>query len=147
MVILSAIIISSCKEQKTTNISKTNVQNEIVMNKQDTIKALSLVTDFMEALKGKKYADAVVMLYKIDTENYFAEPELLNNEEIEAAMQSLKAFPIKSYTIRDYQFKFSYDNTVRCGIEVEKENGDSQNMTFALKPVRYLDQWRLCLRD
>ena len=53
MMILFILLISSCNQQKTINTSETNVQEEIVMNKQDTIKALSLVSDFLEALKEK----------------------------------------------------------------------------------------------
>jgi hypothetical protein len=147
MMILFILLISSCNQQKTINTSETNVQEEIVMNKQDTIKALSLVSDFLEALKEKKYADAVLMLHEVNPENCFAEPVLLDNEKIEEAMQTLKQYPIKNYSIRDYQFKYTYDNTVRCVIEVEKKEGNTQKMTFALKPVRYLGQWSLCLRD
>ena len=146
-ILLTAIFISSCKKLKESNF-KSNIQNEIVMNQEDTVQVLSLVKTFMDALSEKRYADAVVMLHQIDSKNHFAKPELLDNDKIEETMVRLKRFPIRSYSIRDYEFKYSKDNTVRCTIEIEPVNkGDEPyKMTFALKPVRYIGRWHLCLR-
>ena len=102
----------------------------------------------MDALKDKKYADAVVMLHVVNPEKPYEEPSLLNNEEIEKTMEDLKRFPIRNYEIKDYAFKICYDNLVRCTIELEPESIDAvpKKLTIGLNPVRYIGEWRLCLK-
>ena len=144
---MSIICFSSCKQQNNNNAT-VEVQDGIVMSAQDTVQVMNLVKDFMDALKDKKYADAVVRLHKINPKKPYAEPELLNNEEIEKAMADLKRFPIRNYEIKDYTFRVCYDNVVRCDIELESDSQDSSpaKLVFALNPVRYLGEWRLCLK-
>jgi len=144
---MSIICFSSCKQQKNNNAT-VEVQDGIVMSAQDTVQVMNLVKEFMDALKDKKYADAVVRLHKINPKKPYAEPELLNNEEIEKAMADLKRFPIRNYEFKDYTFRVCYDNLVRFDIELETESPESTptKLIFALNPVRYLGEWRLCLK-
>ena len=147
LLVIAACCVTSCKQQKST--PTTAVVNEgIVMHNQDTVQVINLVKEFMDALKDKKYADAVIRLHKINPKKPYAEPELLNNEEIDKAMKDLKRFPIRNYEIKDYTFNICYDNLVRCSIELESNNEGATpaKLTFALNPVRYLGEWRLCLK-
>lgn len=138
---MATFCIVSCKQQKKEN-TNVEVVTGIVMTPEDTVMVTNLVTKFMDALKDKRYADAVVMLYKINPQSPYAEPELLGNDEIEQVMTDLKRFPIREYQIKDYKFNICYDNLVRCTIDTES----TSQLTFALNPVRYLGEWRLCLK-
>jgi hypothetical protein len=121
----------------------------MALTSQDTLQVANLVVQFMDALKEQRYADAVVMLHKVDIESPYSEPELLDNNEIEKTMDRLKLFPIRSYQIKEFNFKISYDNEVKCVIEIESTSVDSKSLmlNFSLKPVRYLGHWSLCLND
>lgn len=122
---------------------------EMVLTKHDTLQVMSLVTDFMNALKDKRYADAVVMLHKVDPASPYSKPELLDNEEVEKTMAELKHFPIRNYEIKEYMFRIAYDNDVKCIVEIEPASSGekSQTLKFGLKPVRYFGNWFLCLRN
>ena len=121
----------------------------MVLTANDTVQVMELVTKFMDALKEKRYADAVMLLHETDPESPYSKAELLNNDKIQKAMEGLKRFPVQDYQIKDYWFKTAYDNEVKCMIEVEPESSDKTPMklNFSLKPVRYFGEWSLCLRD
>lgn len=125
-----------------------SADSEMVLAKQDTLQVMSLVAEFMNALKDKRYADAVVMLHKIDPKSPYSEPELLDNEEIEKTMAELKLFPIRKYEILEYKFRIAYDNEVKCSVEIEPTSLEQESMklNFRLTPVRYFGNWMLCLK-
>lgn len=121
----------------------------MALTSQDTLQVSNLVVQFMDALKEERYADAVVMLHKVNPESPYSEPELLDNNEIVKAMDRLKLIPIRTYQIKEFNFKISYDNEVKCVVETKSTLVDSKSLmlNFSLKPVRYLGHWSLCLND
>lgn len=142
---MATFCVVSCKQQKKESTT-VEVVTGIVMSHEDTVMVTNLVTKFMDALRDKRYADAVVMLYKINPQSPYAEPELLGNDEVDQVMTDLKRFPVRNYQIKDYKFNICYDNLVRCTIDTESTDHLSSQLTFALNPVRYLGEWRLCLK-
>lgn len=70
----------------------------------------------MTAVKEQRYADAAMMLHEMKADDPFAQPELLDNEQLKSVLQRLKAFPIYDYTISDCIFKEAFDNEVRCKV-------------------------------
>lgn len=139
---------TACKQQKESNVTAT-VETGIVMNANDSLMVMNLTTQFMDALKEKRYSDAVVMLHEVNKESVYSEPELLDNEKLNNALETLKRFSIRSYQFKDATFKVCYDNEVRFDIELDSqsEGGKTKMLVFSLKPVRYWGEWRLCLRD
>ena len=111
----------------------------------------SIQKQFMTAVKEQRYADAAMMLHEMKTDDPFAQPELLDNEQLKSVLQRLKAFPIYDYTISDCIFKEAFDNEVRCKVvlfpKTDKEDMRPNATTWYFKPVRYLGEWKLCFRS
>ena len=138
---LIAAFIVSCNQsgKKTETDSQATVKHLMVLSQKDTIQVLDLTNQFMTAVKEQRYADP------------FAQPELLDNEQLKSVLQRLKAFPIYDYTISDCIFKEAFDNEVRCKVvlfpKTDKEDMRPNATTWYFKPVRYLGRWSLCLKD
>ena len=147
LIVFSFLCLMSCEQKPKQQTPLAD--DEMALSKQDTLQVMNLVTDFMNALKDKRYADAVVMLHKVNPTSPYSQPELLDNKEIEKTMAELKHFPIRNYEIKEYTFKIAYDNEVKCVIETEPASSDekSQTLKFRLKPVRYFGNWSLCLKN
>lgn len=137
----------SCEQKRKQQAPLTH--KGMLVQQRDTVQVTALVNDFMYALKEKRYADAVVMLYKVDPASPYSEPQLLDNEEIDKTMEELKNFPIRNFEIKEYTFKIAYDNEVKCIVEIDRASTSekTQTLNFRLKPVRYLGNWFLCLKN
>ena len=146
LIVFSLLCLMSCEQKLKQQIPL--AENEMVLTKQDTLQVMSLVSEFMNALKDKRYADAVVMLHKINPKSPYSKPELLDNEEIEKTMTELKRFPIRNYEIQEYKFRIAHDNEVKCSVEIEPSSLEQESMklNFRITPVRYFGNWMLCLK-
>lgn len=115
---LIAAFIVSCNQsgKKTETDSQATVKHLMVLSQKDTIQVLDLTNQFMTAVKEQRYADAAMMLHEMKADDPFAQPELLDNEQLKSVLQRLKAFPIYDYTISDCIFKEAFDNEVRCKV-------------------------------
>ena len=115
---LIAAFIVSCNQsgKKTETDSRATVKHLMVLSQKDTIQVLDLTNQFMTAVKEQRYADAAMMLHEMKADDPFAQPELLDNEQLKSVLQRLKAFPIYDYTISDCIFKEAFDNEVRCKV-------------------------------
>ena len=93
---LIAAFIVSCNQsgKKTETDSQATVKHLMVLSQKDTIQVLDLTNQFMTAVKEQRYADAAMMLHEMKTDDPFAQPELLDNEQLKSVLQRLKAFPI-----------------------------------------------------
>ena len=147
LIVFSLLCLISCDQKRKQQPAV--VHEGMYLQQRHTLQVMTLVTDFMNALKDKRYADAVVMLHKVDPASPYSEPQLLDNDEIDKTMSELKHFPICNYEIKDYTFKITYDNEVKCIVETEpaSTSGNSQKLNYRLKPVRYLGSWFLCLKN
>lgn len=139
--LLLTISMVSCHNN---NKQNTSINNNIVMTSNDTIQVMDLVTTFMNALQDKRYADAVQMVHKVNSESPYNQPEELNNEEIMKTMANFKLLPILKYSVVGYKFKIAYDNEVKCLIV--PESNPSLKLNFSIKPVRHFGKWYLCLK-
>lgn len=105
----------------------------------------------MAAVKEKRYADAAAMLHETKADDPFAQPELLDNDQLQDALQRLKIFPIYDFSISGYTFKEALDNEVRCEVvlfpKTEADDTRPNTATWYFKPVRYLGEWKLCFRS
>lgn len=145
--VVTTFFLASCSQKQKSKEGVPNVK--MALASHDTLQVTNLVIQFMDALQNKRYADAVVMLHKVDAESPYSEPELLDNNELEKTIDHLKRFPIRAYHIKEINFKIAYDNEVKCIIETEPSvvGQQSMNLNFSLKPVRYLGHWSLCLYE
>lgn len=146
-IVLLTLFTVSCSNKTQTKVEE--VKTEMVLSAKDTVEVLDLVNHFMGALKEKRYADAVVMLHKTNSESPYSQPEELDNDEIAQALDHFKHFPISDYEILEYKFKIAYHNEVKCLIHVEpaSEGKAPLKLNFYLKPMRHFGHWYLSLMD
>ena len=147
LIVFSFLCLMSCEQSR--KQQPPTEHKAMLLQQRDTLQVTTLVTDFMNALKDKRYSDAVVMLYKVDPTSPYSQPQLLDNDEIDKTMAEFKRFPIRNYEIKDYTFKIAYDNEVKCVVEIEpiSTSGNVRKLNYRLKPVRYLGNWFLCLKN
>ena len=125
------------------------IDRTMALSAKDTAAVLDLTCRFMDAVKEQRYADAVILLHTLKADDAFAQPELLDNDQLETAMQRVKMFPVHSYRIDGYTFKKAYDNDVRCKVFLSPPAADGQTVStvWYFKPVRFLGEWKLCFRS
>lgn len=97
--IAAFIVLCNQSGKKTETDSRATVKHLMVLSQKDTIQVLDLTNQFMTAVKEQRYADAAMMLHEMKADDPFAQPELLDNEQLKSVLQRLKAFPIYDYTI------------------------------------------------
>lgn len=150
---LASIFIVSCSQsgKKAETNEQSVVKHTMVLSKKDTVQVLELTNRFMAAVKEKRYADAAAMLHETKADDPFAQPELLDNDQLQDALQRLKIFPIYDFSISGYTFKEALDNEVRCEVvlfpKTEADDTRPNTATWYFKPVRYLGEWKLCFRS
>ena len=145
----SAVGLGSCGKKKEKPATEFT-EFEQGLNSQDSVAVRNLVDQFFGYVKKEDFASATSMLYRTDPQNPKAEPQLLNNEEIKAVEQLLRAVPMVDYKIEYMKFSESYRNEVLCSVIIKKGDGkkvpDVRTKMF-FKPMRYLGQWCLALMN
>ena len=117
------------------------VETTMYLCKTDTTAVTGLVNKFMNYYKDAKYADAAGMLY-IHPKKHEA-PGLLENNQLQEVISSLKSLPIYDFKISSLKFYKAENNEVKCTLYLK--NSETINMSFS--PTRYLGQWKLCLQN
>lgn len=82
------------------------------------------------------------MLYTVDLDDMDKEPYPLSDEQI-ADLDAMLSMPVTDYEIVEYVFNTADSNEVRCKVTVDGKF--TTNWYF--KPVRYLGNWYLCIKD
>lgn len=139
-VALAAVTLSSCggKEQTTT----LPVENNMVLTAQDTTVTTGLVSNFMDMLVAQDPQTAAAMLYTVDFDDPDCEPYPLTDEQI-AGLQEMLSTPVTDYEIAGCVFDTPDSNEIRCRVTV----GGRFTTNWYFKPVRYIGNWYLCLKD
>ena len=137
--LLAAYSCRSEREQRADSPS----EKPMVLSQRDTLEIQGLVEQFMELAINREYAEAAAMLYEIDANDINQEPLLLDNEKMQNVKKALETFPIESYEINRISLKEATDNEVECTIHFFR----TASSKWYFKPVRYLGNWRLCLRN
>ncbi|MDD5785476.1 MAG: hypothetical protein PUD52_11190 [Prevotella sp.] len=120
------------------------------MEEKDTIAILNVVDKFFGYLKEGRPTDAAGMLYMKHPQKPYDEPELLDNEQLQKAIATLKSIPVTDYKVDYIKIHESYENEVKCTVTMFKGNGNDKpdaKTVFYLRPVSYLGNWVLCLMD
>ena len=144
--VMSAFIFTGCKGDKA---PKGNQPTgfELAMTDQDTTAVVNLINQFFGMVESGNITDAVSMLYQDCDSDVYAEPELLDNEQIRRTTTLLKALPVVNHRIEYIKFSETYANEVKVSaIIAEAEDGMPEVKTvFYFKPVDFMGNWRLCL--
>ena len=145
--VLSAICFVGCQNNDKTADREVPFTEKLTVN--DTVAVEKLVQLYFSYLTEGNYYDAASILYRPNQEDIYYKPVLLDNEQIEQAVKSMKAIPVVGYNIEYIKFNKSYDNEVMVRVIMfEGHNGlpDVTSKVF-FKPINYLDTWFLTVMD
>lgn len=144
-----AIMVSGCRKKIKEDSAQTHFESGL--NREDSVAVVNLIDKFFGYLESEDVYSAVAMLYKPDRESStpYAEPLLLNNDEIERLVAQYGSLPVYDHKIDYIKFKESYLNEAKCTVVIQPEQGGlpAATMVYYLKPVNYLGGWVLCLMD
>lgn len=139
--LLAVASLSACGS-KEKNESEAPVENKMSLTAQDTTVTLGLVNDFMNRLVERDTKSAAAMLYTVDFDDPDQEPYPMTEEQI-AELDQMLSMPVTEYEVAEYVFDTFNSNEVRCRVKVN----DRFTTNWYFKPVRYLGNWYLCLKD
>ena len=140
---LALAILGGCGEKKGgVAANPSPEENHMVLTSQDTTVTIGLVTDFMERIVARDVKSAAAMLYTVDLDDPDGEPYPLTEEQL-SEIDCMLSMPITGYEIAEYVFDTAASNEVRCKVTVS----DRFTTNWYFKPVRYLGDWYLCIKD
>lgn len=140
---LALAILGGCGEKKGgVAANPSPEENHMVLTSQDTTVTIGLVTDFMERIVARDVKSAAAMLYTVDFDDPDGEPYPLTEEQA-ASLDGMLSMPVTRYEIAEYVFDTAASNEVRCKVTVN----DRFTTNWYFKPVRYLGDWYLCIKD
>ena len=147
IVVFILFFLVSCSESSKNSKPITKTKRELyrsALTRQDSILSRKVVATFLTYVQNEKYADAVMMLHKLNSDDPYATPELLDNNEIEKTMMMLKQFKIQSYAIASIVYESAVNNPTRCTVFVKNGDDNPIRTTIELNPINYLGEWKLC---
>lgn len=144
---LLIVTIAGCKGKKE-KAKPEETEFEQAMSSKDTLAVEQLIDTFFGYVENKQFGDAVLMLYRNDT-NEDGSPVELNNEEMAEVRSMLESIPMVGYKIEYIKFNEYYANEVKCNVIIREAEGDMPAITTKMffKPVNYLGNWVLCLTN
>lgn len=137
----------SCNHSKSD--SSTGLTYAETITSKDSVEISNLIHQYFEhQIQGNHY-DAAAMLYRHNSENPNYTPELLDNDQIEQIVNSMKFVPVVSYSIEYMKFVNSLHNEVMTKIVMHKGENGLPDVTskVVFKPIRHLGQWYLTVLD
>lgn len=113
---------------------------------QDTLNVIHLVDVFFEHLEKGEVTDAIAMLHKTDPNDKYAEPQLLDNDQIARMSSIFKLFPIVAHRIDYIKFNQTYANEVKVSAIIAEatETEPEAATSYYFKVVDNLGTWMLC---
>lgn len=141
LTLLATAAMGACtgKENTTTPAAP---ENRMALSAQDTTVTTGLVTNFMDMVVAGDAHAAAAMLHTVDYDDEQHEPYPLTDQQI-ADLEPMLSTPVTSYEIAGCVFETPDRNEIRCRVTVDGRF--TTNWYF--KPVRYLGDWYLCVKD
>ena len=138
---------NSCSGNKQEEGGPTPFEQELEAS--DSLEAAKLIDQFFEYAMQEKYYDAAGMLFKYNEERRTADPEQLDNDEMEKVVQSLKMIRPVDYKINFMKFSQYYDNEIEVTAYMAKGENGMPDVTTKMyfKPFRGPGKWVLMLID
>lgn len=112
------------------------------LTETDSVTTVQLVSNFMNCMLAGDVSLAANMLYSIDYDDPEGIPYPISDKEKQKLMDMLQ-IPVLKFEIADLTFYSPDQNEVRCRVYIN----DRISTNWYFKPVRYLGQWYLCLKD
>lgn len=146
LLLLAIVVFAGCKNNKAPEESQYTAYEQ-AMTSKDTAAVTHLIDVFFEYLERGEVTNAVAMLYHDNDSDIYAEPQLLDNEQIPVMTNMLKSFPIVGHRIEYIKFNEAHRNEVKVkGIIAPAEGNRPEIATeFYFKPIDYLNGWRLTM--
>ena len=141
------LALTGCRKDKPVQSNSNLTDYELVMTNEDTLAVTNLVNTFFNYIEHDQLADAVAMLYKMNEDDVFEEPQLLDNDQIAKVMAAYKSLlPIRGHRIDYIKFHDTYNNEVKVTAILEEATEDRPEVTTVIyfKLYDYLSMWRLC---
>lgn len=136
---------TSCKKTAKETVSPIEeFQNSL--SEADTTEILSISNKFMETMQAGNVDEALASLVMLDTANNV---QPLPAEILESVKNTFKLFPVRSYTIQNYEFQKNDSNYVAYTYVAlpATDNEPAVTMGFKTKPVKIDGKWYLTLPD
>lgn len=133
------IVASACGGK---NAEAVPEENRMVLDAQDTTVVLNLVRTYMQRVADKDFDAAAALLYTVDYHDADREPYPLTAEQ-RKALDEMYKLPVKRFEVVDYVFETPENNEVQCRVYFT----DKAYTNWYFKPVRYLGDWFLCMKD
>ena len=136
---------TSCK--KNVKPAKNLTSFEVSMSNKDSAEVAALVGNFFDNVKSNQIDRALSMLYQTPLDNVEGQPKPVDGEEKAKVRTLFTSLPILQYQIDYIKFNQAYSNEVKCTLTVGTAGNDHQDLStrFYFKPVKYNEQWYLCL--
>lgn len=133
---------ASCGKHDKQQSETPATENRMVLTEADTTTTLGMTREFMDRVMARQFDEAAAMLYTVDFNDPDQEPYPIT-AEMREEMQQMFQIPIKRYEIVDYIFDTPGNNEIQCKIYIT----DNAATNWYFKPVRYLGDWYLCMKD
>lgn len=143
LTILLSCSIASCENSKN-QVSKTKSFAES-LTVEDTLAIEKLIDSYFTFVTMGKYDEAVGMLYRLNYNNDYPQPELLDNEQIAEMLVSIKALPVTDFNIEYIKINDPLETEVMVNvIMIKGQNGmpDIKTKQY-FKPIFHLGSWLL----
>ena len=142
-----ALLVTACR--KTVDKQSGQTLFESTLTAGDSAQVLQLAETFFSFLQAEDYTNAAVMLYKVDLNDVHAEPQVLDNEELQEVTNALSLFPCYGYRVDYIKFRERFLNEMRCTAYISNPQDGTAPATvaFCFKPVEYLGGWVLCMMN
>ncbi len=135
------LLVCSCMSASKENKSiEQPAETKMYLCQADTSAVIGLVNTFLSFYKDGRYSDAAAMLYCHPVGH--TSPEMLDNEQLQSTISTLKSLPIVGFKISNIEFNYAEDTSVKCELFIN----DYKTIGMTFSPVRYLGQWKLCLK-
>ena len=143
---IGAVVVAGCRREKA---APRQTEFESGLTNADSAAVVHLADVFFEYLEREAYEDAAAMLYKIDLNDVHAEPQVLDQEEMQAAAQSFAVARYYGHRVDYIKFSQRFLNEMRCSAIVypAADGMPEVTLSYYFKPVEYLGGWVLCLMN
>lgn len=144
-----ALVAISCGRKGSKEQTSTLTAYEQAVSKDDSVEVKRLVDTFFSYAKDGNLGEAAAMLYRVNPDDPYSDPELLDNEEMKTVRNLLGTLSLYGHKIDYIKFHDAHENEVKCTIYLTDpaEREPALTSVFYLKPIDHLGQWYLCFMD
>lgn len=148
LLFFSLLLLTACSVSKKPEDPAAKEEREFrsSLNGSDSIQVLELSNSVMEMLKQQDYELAFANFNVLDEGGNLMP---LSASETKRLMRRFSLFPVKEYSLRNFEFNTQSQNIVIYDVLFEEpEDGKPKAITsFGFSPVKYNGNWYLTIRE